>query len=401
MKSKLIRLTTIDFTLDNLLVGQLKFLNRKFEVIAVATDTGLLQKIGQREGVRVVSVNMHREISILADLRSLWNLYRLFRKEKPEIVHSNTPKASLLAMVAAWLSRTPHRIYTVTGLRFDTATGWFRMLLKTMERITCLCATKIIPEGEGVKNTLIREHITNKPMRVINHGSINGIDIDKFDPSSDELQTLAKPLRSDSFTFLFAGRLVKDKGVNELIEAYNRLSNEFHNVRLCLLGSMEDDLDPLSTRTVEMIKNTQSIIYKGFQNDVRPYMVASQVLILPSYREGFPNVVIQAGALGRPCIVTDINGSNEIIRNEVNGLIVPKQDTESLYVAMRRIVSDVSLYTSMVASARKLIVSRYKCVEVWTALLEMYEELLYKPEDSKESQININIGVLNDYSSRF
>jgi glycosyltransferase involved in cell wall biosynthesis len=150
-----------------------------------------------------------------------------------------------------------------------------------------------------------------------------------------------------------------------------------------------------------MIKNTQSIIYRGFQNDVRPYMVASQVLILPSYREGFPNVVIQAGALGRPCIVTDINGSNEIIRNEVNGLIVPKQDTESLYVAMRRIVSDVSLYTSMVASARKLIVSRYKCVEVWTALLEMYEELLYKPEDSKESQININIGVLNDYSSRF
>jgi glycosyltransferase involved in cell wall biosynthesis len=391
----------MDYSMDDLLLGQLKFLNRKFEVVAVAKDTGLLQKVGLREGVRVVSVDIRRDISILADLRSLWNLYRLFKAERPEIVHSNTPKSSLLSMVAAWLVRTPHRIYTVTGLRFETATGCFRLLLKTMERITCFCATKVIPEGEGVKATLIREQITNKPLQVINQGNINGIDIDKFDPSLEEIQTAAKPLRSDKFTFIFAGRLVKDKGVNELIEAYDRLSKEFRYVRLRLLGRMEKDLDPLPARTVETIRDNQSIIYEGFQNDVRPYMLASQALILPSYREGFPNVVIQAGALGLPCIVTDINGSNEIIRHEVNGLIVPKQDTESLYKAMRRLVSDVSLYDSLAVSTRQLIISRYRCEEVWAALLEMYEELLFNTEETSESQIDINVEVLNDYSSRF
>jgi glycosyltransferase involved in cell wall biosynthesis len=387
--------------MDDLLLGQLKFLNRKFEVVAVAKDTGLLRKVGLREGVRVVPVDMRRDISIFADLRSLWNLYRLFRKERPEIVHSNTPKGSFLAMVAAWLARTPHRIYTVTGLRFETTTGCFRVLLKTMERITCRCATKVIPEGEGVKATLIREQITNKPLQVINQGNINGIDIDKFDPFLKEVQIAAKPLRCDAFTFIFAGRLVKDKGVNELVEAYNRLSKEFHNIRLLLLGRMEEHLDPLPARTVEMIRNNSTIIYEGYQNDVRPYMIASQALILPSYREGFPNVVIQAGALGLPCIVTDINGSNEIIKQEVNGLIVPKQDTESLYAAMRRLLLDVSLYNRLAASARQLIISRYRCSEVWAALLEMYEDLLFKPKEKYERQIDINVGVLNDYSSRF
>jgi glycosyltransferase involved in cell wall biosynthesis len=374
LKPKLIRLTTVDISLDKLLEGQLKFLNKHFEVVAVAKDEGLLQRVAQREGVRVIPVNMYREISIGADLCALWQLYRLFRKERPTIVHANTPKGSLLSMMAAWAARVPHRIYTVTGLRFESATGGFRWLLKSMERVACLCATKVVPEGEGVKATLLRECITKKPLQVVAHGNINGIDLSHFDPSLPEVQEAAELLRSDAFTFIFAGRLVKDKGVNELVEAFDRLAKEYPQVRLLLLGQREDRLDPLSPQTLERIQQNSAIIDEGYCNDVRPYMAASQVLVLPSYREGFPNVVLQGAAMGLPCVVTDINGSNEIIQQEVNGLIVPKRDAEALYVAMRRCVLDASLYHRMSNSARSMIASRYRCEEVWKGILEMYED---------------------------
>ena len=125
-----------------------------------------------------------RPISISQDIKALFELIRVIRKERPDIVHANTPKGSLLGMMAAWWCRVPHRIYLVTGLRFETATGTFRWLLKTMERITCACATKVIPEGEGVKKTLIREKITKKPLQKIHNGNINGIVLsDSRDPS--------------------------------------------------------------------------------------------------------------------------------------------------------------------------------------------------------------------------
>ena len=176
---KLFRLNTIDWSLG-MLSGQLKFLNQEFEVVAVANDSGILKEVAEREGVRTIGAPMHREISIAADCRSLVALYKLFRRERPYIVHSNTPKASLLSMVAAWAARVPHRIYLVTGLRFETTHGILRFILKTMERITCLCATKVIPEGDGVKETLRREHITRKPLQKIHHGNINGIDLEHY-----------------------------------------------------------------------------------------------------------------------------------------------------------------------------------------------------------------------------
>jgi glycosyltransferase involved in cell wall biosynthesis len=375
MKTKLIRLTTVDLSMDSLLEGQLKFLHKHMDVLAVAKDTGLLQMVGQREGVRVASIDMHREIALGADLRALWQLYRLFRKECPTIVHANTPKGSLLAMMAAWAARVPHRVYTVTGLRFETATGWFRWLLKTMERMACSCATKVVPEGEGVKATLLRERITEKPLQVVAHGNINGIDLSYFDPSLVEVQEAAKTLRTDTFTFVFVGRLVQDKGVNELVEALVRLSKEFPRIRLLMLGRMEEHLDPLDKETVEQIQKHPLIAYKGYCKDIRPYLVASQVLVLPSYREGFPNVVLQAGAMGLPCVVTDINGANEIIQQGVNGLIVPKQNVEALYVAMRRFLLEPSLCNRLAEPARQMIASRYRCEEVWNGVLKMYKEL--------------------------
>lgn len=372
---KLFRLNTIDVSLG-MLRGQLRFLNQEFDVVAVADDSGTLTEIAEREGVRTIGVPMRREISLAADCRSLVALYKLFRRERPYIVHANTPKASLLSMVAAWATRVPHRIYTVTGLRFETTHGVLRFILKTMERITCLCATKVIPEGDGVKATLLREHITRKQMEKIHNGNINGIDLEHYD-RTDQVIARAAEIRNGSkdFTFIFIGRMVRDKGINELVAAFNRLNRQMAATRLLLVGKFEDDLDPVLPETKQMIENNSKIKFVGYQNDVRPYLAAADVAVLPSYREGFPNIVIQAGAMGLAQIVTDINGCNEIVIDGRNGLIIPKQDEQALYEAMRKLATDHNMTARMAASTRELIASRYRQQDVWEATLRMYKNL--------------------------
>ena len=373
---KLIRLTTADISLYSLLKGQLKFLSRDFEVVGVASDTGVLQQVAEREGVRAINVPMHREISLIADLKSLFALIRLFLRERPDIVHANTPKASLLSMVAAALCRVPHRIYTVTGLRFETTHGLLRFVLKTMERITCLCATKVIPEGDGVKATLLRERITRKPMQKIFNGNINGVDLAWYDRTA-EVVAKAAELRGDSadFTFVFIGRMVRDKGINELVEAFDRLSQERDDVRLRLVGRFEDELDPVLPQTKERIERSDKIVFEGYQSDVRPYLAASDVLVLPSYREGFPNVVLQAGAMGLPVIVSEVNGSRESISKGENGVVIPRQDAEALYQAMAQMVCDKERTARMASVAREMIALRFDQRDVWRETAEMYKNL--------------------------
>ena len=372
---KLFRINTIDRSL-RLLRGQLRFLNQEFDVAAIANDSGALAEVAKREGVRTIGVPMRREINLVADCRSLVQLYKIFRCERPYIVHANTPKASLLSMVAAWAARVPNRIYTVTGLRFETTRGVLRFTLKMMERITCLCATKVIPEGDGVKATLLREHITRKPMEKIHNGNINGIDLEHYD-CTEQVTARAAEIRngSEEFTFIFIGRMVRDKGINELVAAFARLNRDIPATKLLLVGKFEDELDPILPETKRMIENNPNIEFVGYQNDVRPYLAAADVAVLPSYREGFPNVVMQAGAMGLAQIVTDINGCNEIIIDGRNGVIIPKQNEQALYDAMRKLATDKDLTTKMADSARELIASRYRQHEVWEATLKMYRNL--------------------------
>lgn len=376
MAYKLIRITTISATLDLLLRGQLGFLNTYYEVVGIAFGEESLQEISQREGIRTINIPMSRKISLWEDFQSLALLINLFFKEKPYIVHANTPKASLLSMIAAWITGVPHRIYTVTGLRFETTTGNFRHLLLTMEKITCWCATKVIPEGEGVKRTLIRENITSKPLKVILYGNINGVNIEYYDRTI-HVRLLASKIREEGkFTFCFVGRIVKDKGINELVLAFVRLTKVYPEIRLLLIGTFEMDLDPVSSEIEHTILNHSSISFVGFQQDIRPYLSASDALVFPSYREGFPNVVLQAGAMGLPSIVTDINGCNEIIEDGVNGIIIPPRDEETLYDAMKFFVehrdTDVR---AMAEKARPIIVDRFEQHKVWEALLAEYQSL--------------------------
>ena len=373
---KLIRLTTHSNTLE-LLKGQLGFLRREMDVIIVAKDTGNLRRLAIDEGVQYRDIDMYREISLVNDLQSLWALIRLFRQERPDIVHANTPKGAFLAMTAAWITRVPHRIYNINGLRFETVTGNYRRLLIMMERLTCVFANKVIPQGKGVAEIVRRERITNKSLEVIHNGSGNGVDTERFDPELSDIKKQSKKIRGDfrNLSFLFVGRIVGDKGINELVEAFDRLSKEFSDVRLNLVGLYEKNLDPIRPSTLDIIRSNTRIIEYGQQRDVRPFYSASDIFVLPSYREGFPNVVMEAGAMGLPCIVTDISGCNEIIIPGRNGIIIPKQNVDALYNAMRQCIESPERVVAMSKEARPLIISRYRQQDVWEATLAMYNSL--------------------------
>lgn len=377
MKKKLIRVSTVPISLNILIEGQLRFLSKYYEVIGVSSPGIELDEVCKREGVRTIAVPMNRKISLFKDFVSLMNLLVLFYKEKPYIVHSITPKAGLLSMVAAKLAGVPIRIHTFTGLIFPTATGFKRKVLMLMDKLLAWCATEIIPEGEGVKKDLLYYGITKKKIQILGNGNVNGIDLAHF--SLDAIHKSRSQIRQsvgfalEDFVFVFVGRVVRDKGINELIAAFKEMGD--NRIKLLLVGNLEQALDPVSDETIEEINNNPRINFVGFQPDIREYLFASDVFVFPSYREGFPNVVMQAGAMGLPAIVTDINGSNEIIINERNGLIISVRDSKSLALAMKMMVEDGKLRNRLSANARYLIETRYKQKLVWEELLKKYKLL--------------------------
>ena len=359
-------------------VGMIPDLTKEYEVGVLSSpgeEWAMLDKYG--DAVKRLEVPMERHISPLRDLRSLWRLVRVFRRERPDMVHSMTPKAGLLCMLAAWITRVPVRVHMFTGLVFPTATGLKRRILMATDRLTCACATHVLPEGEGVKRDLLDNGITRKPIKVLGYGNCRGIDLDRFDPTLPEIQAEAAKLRKpEVFTFIAIGRLVGDKGINELVAAFSRLNRELPATRLILVGPQEKELDPLSPATLSEIESNPAIEAVGNQADVRPWLAAADCHVLASYREGFPNVVIEAGAMGLPQIVTDINGANEIIVEGKNGTIVPPRDSDALYQAMKRMINDPDWRPQLGANARQMIASRYEQGYVRRCLYDFYKEIL-------------------------
>ena len=375
-RKKIIRTSTVSTSLNTFCRGTLRRLAQTYDVVAVSTPDDELHEMAQREGVRVVGVAMRRPISPLHDLRSLLRLIRVFRRERPDMVHSITPKAGLLSMIAAWVCRVPVRLHTFTGLVFPTAAGLKQKILILTDRITCACATHIVPEGEGVKNDLINYGITRKPLRVLGYGNVRGVDMQHYSRTPEVMAAAQPIMRSGVFTFVFVGRVVRDKGINELVQAFARLNAQEPATRLILVGRFEDDLDPVLPQTRQTIEQNDAIEAVGSQADVRPWLAASDALVFPSYREGFPNVVLEAGAMGLPSIVTDINGSREIVVEGKNGVIVPPRDADALYAAMMRFVQQPRQVAEMAANAREMIASRFEKSFVEQCLFDYYKEIL-------------------------
>ncbi len=382
-KPKLFRIATVPMSLNLLLKGQLEFLNKHFQVTAISGEGDDLQTVANREGVNIHEIEMHRPISLKQDLKSLWNLYWYFKKEKPAIIHSITPKAGLLSMMAGKLAGVPVRMHTFTGLIFPHKYGYMKRTLIIMDKILCRCATHVYPEGRGVKEDLQKYNITNKPLKVIANGNVNGVDVDYYHPEaiSEEAKNQLRDslqIKEDDFVFVFVGRLVIDKGLRELVKAFDAISKNHKKVKLILVGPKENAHNPKKRRMFHAIQQNENIITVGFQEEVRPYYAISNVLILPSYREGFPNAVLQAGAMGLPSIVSDISGCNEIIEHEVNGLLVPKKNHIELQKAMEKMLYNTSLLKEFYQNARNKVVKSFDKNFVWQELKKEYENALDK-----------------------
>lgn len=381
-KAKLVRVTTVPISLEKLLGNQLTFMNQYFDLTAVSSDAIALEKVGDLLEVKTHPIEMTRKITPWQDLKAVWEMYKFLKRENPEIIHSHTPKAGLVSMLAASLAGVPHRLHTVAGLPLMEAKGFKRKILLAVEKLTYAAATKVYPNSKGLEDFILEHRLTaSSKLKVIGNGSSNGIDTHYFSSenlSKQDLENLKKELdiQQDDFVFIFVGRLVGDKGINELIAAFDSISKNNSKAKLILVGTFEEELDPLSEITMEKIKSNPNIILAGWQSDVRPYLAVSDVLTFPSYREGFPNVVMQAGAMGLPSIVSDINGCNEIIVEGKNGVIIPVKNEKALEQAMQRLIGDKNRFHNLKNNARPMVVERYQQQIIWEALLEEYQGLL-------------------------
>ena len=384
---KLIRITTVPLSLKVLLKGQLRFMaSNGFDVKGVSSEGEELREVHENEGIAVEAITMSRKITPFQDLKSLWEMWNFLRKEKPQIVHTHTPKAGIIGMLAARLAGVPHRLHTVAGLPLMEVTGTKRKILNFVEKLTYSSATRVYPNSKGLYDFILQNNFTqSNKLKIIANGSSNGIDTTIFSPAQvteTERVTLREKLniQPNDFVFVFVGRIVSDKGINELIKAFSELqaveNNEPTGIKLLLVGGLENDLDPLNPETLAEINQNKDIISVGFQQDVRSFFAIADALVFPSYREGFPNVVMQAGAMGLPSIVSDINGCNEIIIEGENWLIIPSKNVEKVKEKMLTLAKDKNLYTKLKGNSRRMIENRYEQSVVWNALLEEYEGLL-------------------------
>lgn len=377
-KKTLVRITTVPLSLEKLLTGQLHFMSSFYNVIAVSSDVKRLEKYGEQEKVAVFPIEMTRQITPVKDVLAVIKLYFFLKKTKPFIVHTHTPKAGIVGMLASKLAGVPNRLHTVAGMPLLEQRGLKRKILDFVEKLTYSCATKVYPNSFKMKDIIIENaYCPTSKLKVLGNGSSNGINTSYFDESHFSENDKAS-LKSElgisptDFVFVFVGRIVADKGINELIAAFIDIQKLRKEVKLLLVGPFEQELDPLNEETLNQINSNKSIISVGYQLDVRPYFAISNSLVFPSYREGFPNVVMQAGAMGLPCIVTDINGCNEIIENQKNGCIIPVKNQKVILESMINFIDDKEQFFEMQQNARNMIVSRFDQQFMWDIILKEY-----------------------------
>lgn len=374
-KKTLLVVTTVPETLSTILKGQPTFLSGHFRLRLATSPAVEIARIAEQEKVEVSSVPMVRGISPVRDLLSVMRMIVLLRQLRPDVVHSYTPKAGLVTMLAAWICRVPVRIHTFTGLIFPTASGAKQKLLIWIDRLICACATRVVPEGRGVAQDLRRFGITHKPLQVIGSGNIAGVNTAYFNPADADSVERAKTLRSalgiadPAFVFCFVGRLNRDKGLFELVRAFELLEG----AHLLLVGA-HDQTAPLDAKTRQVLGEHPRIHHLGFQDDIRAALLSADVLVLPSYREGFPNVLLQAGSMALPVIASDVNGCNEIVTPGLNGWLVPSRSSEALRLAMQAAMetSEESL-VAMGRAARLHVKACFEQEAHWQRMVEFYQ----------------------------
>ena len=365
-----------------LLRGQLEYLkNAGFRVAAVCSPSGEIRDTSPLQSIPVLDVPMEREVAPLRDLLSLVRVCRLLRRIRPVICNAGTPKAGLLVGVAGWLTRVPCRIYTLRGLRLETATGLKRMVLSLTERITCACADRVICVSPSLRQRALDLKLV-RPAKaiVLASGSSNGVDPARFEPNPERLSLAAKLRRAHGIAptaqvIGFVGRFTRDKGISELVAAFKLLRERLPDVVLMLIGGYEPG-DPVSAETQAAIEKDERVLHIEFVPDAAPYYLMMDVLALPTYREGFPNTVLEAQAAGIPVVTTDATGAVDSIAPNVSGLFVPVGDVKALADALMALLSDRERAKQMGNAGRERVGRLFRREIVWNSLADLYCEML-------------------------
>ena len=381
---KLVIMTTVPLSLATLVKGQPKYLSRFFDVTLVSSSSDVNEEIQKNEGVELKEIDMTRKITLFQDAKALIQLCFFLVKKRPDIVYTFTPKAGLLGMIASFITRVPIRVHNIVGMPLMEATGAKLKLLKFIEKLTYALSTNLFCNSYGLKE-YIQQHLTKREINVVANGSINGVDTDyfkdTFSEKEKEEQRKKLGISQDDFVLLFVGRVVKDKGVNELLQAFTLLREQYKYLKLLIVGDFEEELSPIEPKSVTLLKTDKNIISVGFQKDIRPYLSISNLFVLPSYREGLPNSLIEAGSFGIPLLATDINGCNEVIIPNKTGILVEKKSVESLVAGISKLLDDKELYQEIKDTIREITIERYGQEMFYESLKSDLERLV----DAKEN----------------
>ena len=377
---KLIRITTVPISIEKLLENQPKYFSKFFDITIVSSDKSELEKLGKKQGVKTFCLPLTRKITPFKDIIAIFKLYFFLKRENPKIVHSHTPKAGFVGMTASFISGVTIRMHTVAGLPLMERKFITKKVLIFIEKLTYLFATNVYSNSKKLMEFILSKKFFNKrKIKTLANGSSNGIDTKYFSDnisliSKNKLLDTLKILKND-FVFCYVGRVVKDKGINELVSAFNELNLKNKNCKLIIVGKIENETNPVSKSTMGIIKKNKNILLTGFKNDVRPYLSIGNCFVFPSYREGFPNVLMQAGAMDLPCIATNINGCNEIIQDNINGFLIPPKNIDALVKAMQKIM-DKKLIIKLSKNSRLMVKEKYDQKYFWKKLLIEYNNLV-------------------------
>lgn len=363
--------------------GQPRYMSEHgFDVTMISSDGWELPSVKALEQVPHIEVHLTRKLSPVTDARSIWKLYKLFRKMKPDIIHTENLKANLCGLIAGWMAGVPVRIQTMAGLVSPTKKGFKGWMIRQAEIISFWFATDVWPNSYSSLNFMLKTKMVNpKKARVIGKGSTNGIDLERFNPDAIKparLEEIKKTVnwQPNDRILLFAGRMVRDKGVEELVGAFGRIYKNFPNLKLVLLGPEEADLDPLSDETRAAIRNNRQIIHIEWTDEVEYYLAISELFVFPSYREGFPNVIMQAGAMKCPVVCSKVFGNIDIITNRVNGLLHESQNTDALLDSLNEALNNKPLMQKLGDQLYKDMVDHYDRYTIYELYIKEYKELV-------------------------
>lgn len=359
---------------------------RGLQISVISSPGELLEQFAQREGVQVYPVLMPRRITPARDLFAVAHIGRILRRVRPHIVHAHTPKGGLLGMLAAWMCRVPVRIYHIRGLPHLTANGAKRLLLRYSEKVACALAHQVLCVSHSIRQVVVQECICPAgKIKVLAWGSGQGVDAEhRFHPArfdERDKQQLRQRLHipQEGIVIGFVGRIVRDKGIVELVDAWQRLRKDYPHAHLLLVGDYEPQ-DPVPSGIRELLDSTPQVHVTGWVEDTAPYYAIMDLLVLPSYREGFPNAPLEAAAMELPVVATDIPGTRDAVENEQTGLLVPPRDARSLELAIRRYLVGAALRVQHGKAGRERVLRYYRQETLWQALYEEYQRWLVRTQ---------------------